>query len=293
MSEGGGREGSGPHIWIIHYLCARPHFYELLTLLKKTSANTVHPHFEIDGNFRTLESFIGEIPSAFPSAELFYTGKRNTLRLFSTECGEVVVKKFKLPAFPWRWFLSPEKGYKARKAYFNALHLAAIGIDTPSPVGYLIEERGGRISSEYYISLRQDSKCVAEEIHPDGAVDLTLCRAVARFLVSLHSRGVYYGDLTLANILFRKDGDSFSFSMVDTDRCVFRNPLEKWYCLRDLRRMTRDMEVHRIMVEYYASFRGWDPSRTLRQVNFLKFFHELRKKVHFASRKLRDTFLSK
>jgi len=107
----------------------------------------------------------------------------------------------------------------ARREYEVLRHLE--GLDLPAVVALGIAESPERQSAvlvtEYLAHSMQYRRMLAR--FPLGAGDYRdrLLDAMAWLLVDLHRAGVYWGDCSLANTLFRRDGDRIQAYLVDAE----------------------------------------------------------------------------
>ena len=231
--------------------------------------------------------FLEELPVKFSTGGEEVFRRRNVLKSFEVEGEKVVVKKFKLPGLFQRWLQAGALPSKAEKSFKNAETLLKAGVLTPSPLGYLVRTEGHLLKEEYYACRMEELPNALDLIRKeDGSVNVSLCEAVACHIVAMHSKGVCHGDLILSNFLVKDEGEGISFSMIDTDRCRFYKRMGRLRCCKDLRRVSRDMLVHRTVVCSYAKARGWNLKMTLFLVGLFKAPFEARKRILFKTRRL-------
>jgi Domain of unknown function (DUF4032)/Lipopolysaccharide kinase (Kdo/WaaP) family len=106
-----------------------------------------------------------------------------------------------------------------RREYTVLLHLEAAGLPAVAPAGIAVaEERQSAIlATEYLVHSLQYRRLLSRlpagpSVHRDRLLD-----AMAFLLVDLHRNGVYWGDCSLANTLFRRDGDRIQAYLVDAE----------------------------------------------------------------------------
>jgi hypothetical protein len=107
----------------------------------------------------------------------------------------------------------------ARREYDALLHMEAEGLPAVRPIG--IAERGGDgqallVTEFLRHSLQYRRLLMRVPLEPGGYRD-RLLDAMAGLLVDLHRSGVYWGDCSLANTLFRRDGDTYAAYLVDAE----------------------------------------------------------------------------
>lgn len=138
--------------------------------------------------------------------------------------GPVVVKKFKRTNIFTALLYTFFRKTKARRSYENALRLTEAGIDTPYPVAYFEKSSRGLFRDGYYISEYCSWPEVKESFYPDGELPddhKQLAHELALFTLDLHNKGILPLDFNTSNILFKKDGDKYSFSLIDINRMKF------------------------------------------------------------------------
>jgi len=107
----------------------------------------------------------------------------------------------------------------ARREYGALLHMEHVGLPAVRPVGIAehLDLDSGVLVTEYLRhSLQYRRLLMRVPLAPGGYRD-RLLDAMAGLLVDLHRAGVYWGDCSLANTLFRRDGDTFVAYLVDAE----------------------------------------------------------------------------
>jgi uncharacterized protein DUF4032/lipopolysaccharide kinase (Kdo/WaaP) family protein len=103
---------------------------------------------------------------------------------------------------------------------YDVLHrLEAAGLHAVSPVGLAeAPERGSAILATKYLSHSLQYRRLLMRLAPGPSRHRDrLLDAMAFLLVDLHRNGVYWGDCSLANTLFRRDGDRIEAYLVDAE----------------------------------------------------------------------------
>jgi len=107
----------------------------------------------------------------------------------------------------------------AQREYAVLAHLERVGLPAVLPVG--IAEHGNRGSAilvtEYLGHSLQFRRLLARFPLGPGMYRTRLLDAMAWLLVDLHRGGVFWGDCSLANTLFRRDGDRIQAFLVDAE----------------------------------------------------------------------------
>lgn len=107
----------------------------------------------------------------------------------------------------------------ARREYDALLQMEVAGLPAVRPIGIAerLDEGSGILVTEFLRhSLQYRRLLMRVSLEPGGYRD-RLLDAMASLLVDLHRAGVYWGDCSLANTLFRRDGDTFAAHLVDAE----------------------------------------------------------------------------
>lgn len=106
-----------------------------------------------------------------------------------------------------------------RREYDVLLHLEATGLHAVSPAGIAeAPDRGSAILATEYLSHSLQYRRLLMRLAPGPSRHRDrLLDAMAFLLVDLHRNGVFWGDCSLANTLFRRDGDRIQAYLVDAE----------------------------------------------------------------------------
>jgi uncharacterized protein DUF4032/lipopolysaccharide kinase (Kdo/WaaP) family protein len=106
-----------------------------------------------------------------------------------------------------------------RREYDVLLHLEATGMHAVSPAGIAeAPDRGSAILATEYLSHSLQYRRLLMRLAPGPSRHRDrLLDAMAFLLVDLHRNGVFWGDCSLANTLFRRDGDRIEAYLVDAE----------------------------------------------------------------------------
>jgi len=107
----------------------------------------------------------------------------------------------------------------AEREYDVLGHLERIRMPAVLPVGLAVQPDGGNaiLVTEYLTHSLQFRRLLARLPITAGAYRDRLLDAMAWLLVDLHRAGVFWGDCSLANTLFRRDGDRIQAYLVDAE----------------------------------------------------------------------------
>ena len=106
-----------------------------------------------------------------------------------------------------------------RREYEVLLHLESAGLPAVKPSGIAeAPQRGDSILVTEYLPHSLQYRRLLMRLPPGPSVHRDrLLDAMAFLLVDLHRNGVYWGDCSLANTLFRRDGDRIQAYLVDAE----------------------------------------------------------------------------
>ena len=209
---------------------------------------------------------------------------RNKVKRFSVDGVEVVVKRYgRITAFNRR--------SKAIRAYQNALRLAELGIDTPEGVAVLETYKYGLLHHSFFISLCTSDRSLSflrdydmsnQALHP-------LLDALVAWLVEIHNKGVYHQDLNVGNILYREHpSGGFSFQLIDNNRMKFYSELSLKMRLKNLRRISDNVDLLNYILKRYAELLHLDTNKVQLQGCFYLLAFEAKQ---YAKRKLKHCLL--
>ncbi len=107
----------------------------------------------------------------------------------------------------------------AEREYAVLSHLDRVGLPAVTPIGIAQQPSTGSaiLVTEYLKSSLQFRRLLSRFPLGPGAYRDRLLDAMAWLLVDLHRGGVFWGDCSLANTLFRRDGDRIQAFLVDAE----------------------------------------------------------------------------
>ena len=150
--------------------------------------------------------------------------ERNEIKTFTLDNGLILnVKRFKEPNLANRFIYATFRKPKAVRAYENAIRMKALGINTPTPIGYVVHRSGLCVRHSYLVTFQSP---LSRTMYEFGDSDLNgrdaAVKAFARFAADLHKKGVYHKDFSPGNILFDEvESGEYSFCLVDINRVKF------------------------------------------------------------------------
>ena len=221
----------------------------------------------IQPKYQPAFAFIAGLSETFETeGEVIYIG-RNVVKKFHTAYGNWMVKQYKKPNFIQQLAYTFWRKSKAERAYLYAERLNSLGIDTPEGIGYIECRKNGLFHTGYFISTVCDYPSLYPVLVGKADFDKRLTSALALFFVTLHQKGVLHGDPNLENILYHTDEEGkLRFSVIDTNRSVFKTLLSRKECLANLKRITHRRELLQYITQEYARLRQWPVSECVKQV---------------------------
>lgn len=212
----------------------------------------------INPDYENLRSFAENIEHTFNTGRLLQKGNRNTLRIFTENGTELVVKQFGRPNILNRIVYSFIRKPKGLRAYEYAFRVNRAGFETPAAVAYVERRCFGIIGTSYFISLRCP---YGRRFYEFGDADPDSCRdivqAFAQYAAELHEAGILHRDFSPGNILFDNIEGQYRFSIVDINRMRFGKVSVEKGC-RNFARLWGQIGFFRILAEEYAEARNAD-----------------------------------
>lgn len=221
----------------------------------------------IDPAFNHLKEFIHHIPVLFLNEENTIYEARNTLKLVDVEGQKLVVKSFKIPHFINKIAYSYLRASKAKRSYEYGLEIIRRGINIPVPVAYMEEFRWGLLYRSYYVSGYSDY-LLMRHFHFTKkltAEDVEILKAFAGFTALLHEKEIYHTDYSPGNILYKKEGETVLFHLIDVNRMQFKKVTEKM-AYKSFQRMDFSVEMLEIVAGEYALQRGMNIDKCIVEV---------------------------
>lgn len=220
----------------------------------------VHP------NFQELEPLLLQLPNLFEQGTVLYKS-RNELRIVEVPGYTLNVKRYRVPILLNRIAYTFFRNSKAHRAYDFALKLQQNGFGTPDPIAYLEFKSSGLLHHSYFVSRHiADFRMMRE--FADGS-DITgredILEALGIFIAQLHAAGILHLDLSVGNILFRKEGTAVRFWLVDLNRMRFCTIDQELGC-KNFERLRGNHDFFKTLAAAYAKERGFDEAQCLESI---------------------------
>lgn len=229
----------------------------------------------INGAYRQCENFIRMVPEKFDGGGTLLHSGRNTVKSFTVDGTELIVKRYKRPNIIQRIAYTFFKKSKAERAYLYAAELRKRGLKTPHEAAFIEIKDGGLLSDSYFISAACHLPALTTPLQRPG-FDTALADKLAAYLAKMHEHGVLHGDTNLGNILYETGADgSVTFWLIDTNRSKFHHPSYN-ECIENLRRLTHYKPLLDYVIRQYATCRGFNPDKASADIirKIEKFEHD-------------------
>ena len=218
--------------------------------------------YEIAPEFRELETWISQLPSNFSRSGETIFKLRNEVKVFNIGNYQLNVKAFKVPNLINRFVYVHFRESKAARSFSYARKFLALGIATPTAIGFVECTKNGLLTNSYYISLHLNYNYTLREVL-DFQVELRdeILRQWVRFTYDkLHKNGIFHLDYSPGNTLITKEDKQYQFSVVDLNRMTFGSiSFEKGlsnFCLIGV-----DHTTLGLIAREYALLRGENPAK--------------------------------
>ncbi|MCE9616400.1 MAG: hypothetical protein K8T26_19175 [Lentisphaerae bacterium] len=226
---------------------------------------------------------LADLPAllASPGAQVIADGRNRHVRVRvpgDAQPLDVLVKVFGRESGLKQW-RDRRRGSKARRTWQAADALAARGVGTPPPLGYLERWQDGRLVESFFLAeflpdgvSFKDALLTLYHEDPDCARLMALLQVVADGVRAMHAAGFQHNDLGNQNILLRPRGPGAwgEPQFIDLNRGRLRPVLSLRQRARDLSRVALPSDLLRVFIEMYwaavppAAFLRWERHFRLR-----------------------------
>ena len=234
--------------------------------------------------YNTIDSkyknFLLNIKQYFNQNDQTIHKARNELKIIPFKNEQYVVKAFKIPNLFRRIIYTYFRDTKAKKSYENSLK---IGDLTPQPIGYIEFYENHLLAKSYFIAKKFDFDFTIKEpiVNQNFPDRKKIFQELAKFTYALHEKNILHNDYSPGNILIKKEGDKYTFKIVDINRMKFKKLSlnDRLKNFAKLWLLDEDMET---IVKSYAKHINEDEQKCLSIA--LKYSHTLKNKVNMKKR---------
>lgn len=212
-------------------------------------------HIGLSPRYEFLRSYVEDIPQKFNSLGEIVHKTRNVIRVDVGDNVKLVIKSYRKIYLFNQFFYAHILPSKAKRAYLYAKTLIDKGFKTPEPVAYIECIRKGLMQESYFISTYTDYrelKYISDMPQEEGRMVLD---ALAQYTHQLHQQDIYHKDYSVGNILFKKNGLSYDFTLVDNNRMKFSRSSFA-YRMKNLRRLDLPLPALAYLCQEYARLSG-------------------------------------
>jgi tRNA A-37 threonylcarbamoyl transferase component Bud32 len=221
----------------------------------------------INPAYQALDSFITSIPDLFEQEGEMVYNERNQLKHYSIKGYDVIVKRYKIPHIINRIAYTCLRPSKAKRAYEYALKLLQIGVNTPSPIAYIEQYEGGLLTRSYFFSIYEKEFSDIRDLMEGNQHDEPLVNELSDYIAGFHSKGVLHMDMSPGNILYKKNGKQFEFTLIDINRMQFWPTISTEKRYKSFKRLSNNKTVLTQVAKRYAATAQLDELETVGKIN--------------------------
>ncbi len=237
--------------------------------------------YKLHPGFQEFKDDLFNIKEVFSHNNEVIHQARNVLKIIPLHGIDTVVKAFRIPNAINQFAYAYIRKSKAYKSYFNALRLEELGINTPSPIGFIEFYRNGFFKESYYLSKHYPYDFTMRHVIVENPSDKAeILKAFTEFTYELHQKGVWHVDYSPGNILVSREKENYSFSLVDINRMKFL-PIQAYDGLENFNKLWADEEELSLIATHYANIAGLDRDESVKRI----LAHDAALKEHVLRRR--------
>ena len=234
-----------------------------MNIIKKLGKYYIYkaPHERTKDFVKNIETYFNQ------EDHIVIYDKRNIIKIIEYENQKYVVKSFKKPHLLNQIVYRFWRESKAKRSFENSMQLLRIGIHTPEPIGYIEFPTKFRFLDSFYISKFFDFDFEIRAVFVDENFEdrENILKKFIKFTYKLHKQGVYHIDYSPGNILIKKVGDHYIFSIIDVNRMKFLE-FDDELRMKSLAKLTKNPKDNEFMARYYANISGIDEGILLKKL---------------------------
>ena len=238
----------------LHYNRTYSKLFNLLEKIFGKRTTVIHP------TYSQLAPCIERLPLAFLVNNNVIHQGRNTLKQFSENGLDLVVKSYQIPHIINRLSYGFFRASKAKRAYEYAITLQLDKIGTPQPIAYIEQRFAGLLYQSYFVSERSTCPYTFNTLiqQPSYEYRTLVLQEIGRFTADLHTKGMLHQDYSGGNILFDVQNGKVLLELVDLNRIVFKHTIGIEEGCKNFERLNIDEEALQILATEYAKARNFD-----------------------------------
>lgn len=237
--------------------------------------------YKLHPDYKTFENDLFNIKKIFSQYDNTIHKARNVLKVIPLHGIDTVVKAFRIPNAINQFAYAYIRKSKAYKSYFNAIKLEELGVNTPSPIGFIEFYRNGFFKESFFLSKHYSYEFTMADVRDDNPSDKKeVLEAFAKFTYELHQKGVWHVDYSGGNILINKTENGYDFSLVDINRMKFQTICD-YEGLKNFDKLWLKKEDLTLIAEAYAKVAKLDTKKSIDEI----IHHDQKLKEHVLRRR--------
>ncbi len=237
--------------------------------------------YKLYDDFKIFQDDLFNIKTIFTQYDDAIHKARNVLKIIPLHGIDTVVKAFRLPNAINQIAYAYLRKSKAYKSYFNAVKLEELGVNTPSPIGFIEFYRNGFFKESFFLSKHYPYDFTMADVRDNNPSDKKeILEAFAAFTYALHQKGVWHVDYSGGNILIKKNEKGYIFSLVDINRMEFRSVTE-YEGLENFNKLWLNEEDLTLLALSYAQLANLDAQKAEEEI----LSHDKKLKEHVLRRR--------
>ncbi|MFI3278831.1 MAG: lipopolysaccharide kinase InaA family protein [Rikenellaceae bacterium] len=223
--------------------------------------------------YEFLSEFINSIPDNFPHIGTTIRDVRNCVKYVDIDDSLCInIKRYCIPKLMHnRLVYRRFRKTKAQRAYEYAEEFLHLGINTPTPIGYIVEEGTFFISYCYLITVQASYTRDMAELREAEVTPLTkkIAAGFGRYTAKMHENGYYHNDYGANNILLDVVDEEPEYCVIDINRMYIGEVSQQKGC-RNFDKLGWSPKILKIAAEAYALARGFDKEQIVNSVIYGK-----------------------
>jgi tRNA A-37 threonylcarbamoyl transferase component Bud32 len=226
--------------------------------------------FNINENFLHLTGYVLYLPFSFDKLGGTIHETRNVVKVQTVDGLKLVIKSYQKIYLANRLIYRFFRKTKGERALTYANYLLEKGINTPKPIAYINSYKNGLFQEGYFICEYTDFISLNYFKENNIGIPFQLLEDLVHFIVKLHENGIFHGDFTLGNILFKMEKNWYSFSLIDNNR-INIGSISPNKGLKNLKKLDLQAEEMAYLVKSYARIRGISQEKALKVFFDMKY----------------------